>query len=400
MCCFTPECVDCQGRSGVHLCPWPLTSDSPAPTRAAAAPRSFPASPTGPRCVVRAEVSPDAIARFDGGARRRSDAALAAYDDAVAAVADGFAAKAEKALRRGRRGADRERRPGPRQGAARGGRARTLAGGDDLLTAVHAGASSSSPTMFTSMGGLMAERVTDLRDIERRVVAHLVGRAGARRAHARRAVGAGRRGPRAVRHRGPRPGGGGRAGDRARWPHQPHRDHRPPARHPLRRGRRRRHGASTAGTCAAGRRRRPARSRSAPTPTRPRRGSPPAGRRAPRWPPGPARPRPPTASRSSSSPTSPTAQSAVQAARGAGARASASSAPSSASSTARRSRASRSRPTIYAEVLGAFGEGAVRRGPHPRRRLGQADRVRDHGGRGEPRARRARAAAVASATPA
>ena len=29
--------------------------------------------------------------------------------------------------------------------------------------------------MFTQMGGLMAERVTDLRDIERRVVAHLVG---------------------------------------------------------------------------------------------------------------------------------------------------------------------------------------------------------------------------------
>ena len=29
--------------------------------------------------------------------------------------------------------------------------------------------------VFTSMGGLMAERVTDLRDIERRVVAHLVG---------------------------------------------------------------------------------------------------------------------------------------------------------------------------------------------------------------------------------
>jgi phosphotransferase system enzyme I (PtsI) len=30
-------------------------------------------------------------------------------------------------------------------------------------------------SVFTSMGGLMAERVTDLRDIERRVVAHLVG---------------------------------------------------------------------------------------------------------------------------------------------------------------------------------------------------------------------------------
>ena len=80
----------------------------------------------------------------------------------------------------------------------------------------------------------MAERVTDLRDIERRVVARLVGEPEPGVPDARRAVGAGRRGPRALRHRRPpavvvvglvtERGG----------PDQPHGDHRPPARHPLR----------------------------------------------------------------------------------------------------------------------------------------------------------------------
>ena len=46
---------------------------------------------------------------------------------------------------------------------------------------------------------------------------------------------------------------------------------------------------------------------------------------------------------------------------------------------------------IYAEVLDAFaGEDRLRRRPHPRRRLGQADRVRHARGRGEPRPRRPR----------
>jgi phosphotransferase system enzyme I (PtsI) len=49
-----------------------------------------------------------------------------------------------------------------------------LRAGDDLLTAVQA-AVDSFVTVFTGMGGLMAERVTDLRDIERRMVARIVG---------------------------------------------------------------------------------------------------------------------------------------------------------------------------------------------------------------------------------
>ena len=47
---------------------------------------------------------------------------------------------------------------------------------EPLLAAVH-GAVDQFTTLFTQMGGLMAERVTDLRDIERRLVARLVGAA-------------------------------------------------------------------------------------------------------------------------------------------------------------------------------------------------------------------------------
>ena len=46
--------------------------------------------------------------------------------------------------------------------------------GDGLLSAV-GGAVSQFVDVFTSMGGLMAERATDLRDIERRLTARLVG---------------------------------------------------------------------------------------------------------------------------------------------------------------------------------------------------------------------------------
>ena len=53
----------------------------------------------GPASVVRTEVSPEAIARFDGTAYADADAALAAYDAAAQAVADGFVRKAERASR-------------------------------------------------------------------------------------------------------------------------------------------------------------------------------------------------------------------------------------------------------------------------------------------------------------
>ncbi|WP_457207532.1 phosphoenolpyruvate--protein phosphotransferase, partial [Nocardioides sp. P5_C9_2] len=127
----------------------------------------------GPALLVRGEVSPDAVARFGDGGFADADAAMSAYDDAVVAVADGFTRKAEKAT-------------GPaaevlsasaglaRDKGLRGAVSKNVAAGQGLVSAVDA-AVEQFVTIFTTMGGLMAERVTDLEDIERRLVAHLVG---------------------------------------------------------------------------------------------------------------------------------------------------------------------------------------------------------------------------------
>ncbi len=128
----------------------------------------------GPALVVRGEVSPDAIARFDGSAYDE-DGALAAYDDAADAVAEGFARRADKAS-----GAAAEVLAASaglaRDKGLRSAVRKHLKAGDDLLASVHAGVAQ-FVQVFSSMGGLMAERVTDLHDIERRVVAHVVGEA-------------------------------------------------------------------------------------------------------------------------------------------------------------------------------------------------------------------------------
>ena len=127
----------------------------------------------GPALVVRAEVSPDAIERFGAGDFADEDAALAAYDDAVAAVADGFEAKARAAsgaaaeVLTASAGLARDR-------GLRNAVRKHLRGGAELLASVHA-AVEQFAAVFAGMGGLMAERVTDLRDIERRVTARIVG---------------------------------------------------------------------------------------------------------------------------------------------------------------------------------------------------------------------------------
>src|SRR6478672_7807706 len=127
----------------------------------------------GPALVARGEVSRDAIARFGTGSFADADAALAAYDDAVAAVADGFVRKAEKAS-----GAAAEVLTASaglaRDKGLRGAVRKQLRSGEDLLASLHA-AVEQFVSVFTGMGGLMAERVTDLLDIERRVTARLVG---------------------------------------------------------------------------------------------------------------------------------------------------------------------------------------------------------------------------------
>jgi phosphotransferase system enzyme I (PtsI) len=127
----------------------------------------------GPVVLVAQEVAPAAIEAYGDGGHAGAEAALAAYDVAASAVADGFAAKAARAS-----GAAAEvltasagltRDKGLRQAVAS-----RVDGGTALLEAVHDGVAQ-FVDVFTAMGGLMAERATDLRDIERRLVARLVG---------------------------------------------------------------------------------------------------------------------------------------------------------------------------------------------------------------------------------
>jgi phosphoenolpyruvate-protein phosphotransferase (PTS system enzyme I) len=147
-------------------------SDAPSSTFTLQGTPVVPGVAYGPALVVRGEVSPEALARFDIAAFDQ-DSGLAAYDEAARAVADGFERRAGRAsdaaaqVLTASAGLARDR-------GLRAAVRKQLAAGDDLLSAVRA-AIEQFVAVFTSMGGLMAERVTDLRDIERRLVAHLVG---------------------------------------------------------------------------------------------------------------------------------------------------------------------------------------------------------------------------------
>ncbi|WP_448073544.1 phosphoenolpyruvate--protein phosphotransferase [Georgenia yuyongxinii] len=127
----------------------------------------------GPALPVRSEISPEAISRFGDGGFADAQAAMSAYDDAVAAVADSFARKADRAtgpaaqVLRASAGLARDK-------GLRSAVATNVDAGQGLVAAVRA-AVEQFVTIFTNMGGLMAERATDLQDIEHRVVAHLVG---------------------------------------------------------------------------------------------------------------------------------------------------------------------------------------------------------------------------------
>ena len=127
----------------------------------------------GPVLVATSDVSAAAVAAFGDGGFADEDAALAAYDAAVALVADGFRAKAATST-----GATAEVLTASAGLAAdRGLRAavrKNLRAGQQLVPALEA-AVEQFVTVFAGMGGLMAERVTDLRDIHARVLARLVG---------------------------------------------------------------------------------------------------------------------------------------------------------------------------------------------------------------------------------
>ena len=127
----------------------------------------------GPALVVRGEVDPAAIERFGDGDFADADAALAAYDEAAEAVASAFTRTAARAS-----GAATEVLTASaglaRDKGLRSAVRKELNAGTGLVGAVQA-AVEQFVGLFTNMGGLMAERATDLRDIERRVVAHVVG---------------------------------------------------------------------------------------------------------------------------------------------------------------------------------------------------------------------------------
>ena len=127
----------------------------------------------GPTLIARTDVSADAIASFDASVFPDEESALARYDEVAAAVAEGFSAKAGQAS-----GAAAEVLTASaglaRDKGLRSAVVKQLRSGDGLLSAVRV-AVDSFVTIFTGMGGLMAERVTDLRDIERRMVARIVG---------------------------------------------------------------------------------------------------------------------------------------------------------------------------------------------------------------------------------
>jgi phosphoenolpyruvate-protein phosphotransferase (PTS system enzyme I) len=126
-----------------------------------------------PVVVATATVSPEAVSAFEASPFPDSEAALAAFDAAVTATADGLAARAAQVS-----GAAAEVLTATaglaRDKGLRAAVKKRLAAGDSLLTAL-AAAVNQFAGIFTQMGGLMAERVTDLRDVERRMTARLVG---------------------------------------------------------------------------------------------------------------------------------------------------------------------------------------------------------------------------------
>lgn len=123
--------------------------------------------------VVRTEVDPAALEAFEQRGFDQPEDALAAFEAAATAVADGYARRAAKAS--GAAASVLSASAGlARDKGLRVAVEKHLRAGEGPVASVEA-AVEQFATLFSGMGGLMAERVTDLRDIERRVLAHLAG---------------------------------------------------------------------------------------------------------------------------------------------------------------------------------------------------------------------------------
>ncbi|HSE54300.1 MAG TPA: phosphoenolpyruvate--protein phosphotransferase [Nocardioidaceae bacterium] len=148
---------------------------SPSAARQHATLRGTPVVPgvvLAPVVVATAKISQRAIDSFDGQSLNEEEA-IARYDEAVAVVADRLAARAAKAT--GSAAEVLSATAGlARDKGLRSAVVKRLKSGDALLGALAAGVDQFAG-LFTQMGGLMAERVTDLRDIEKRVTAEIVG---------------------------------------------------------------------------------------------------------------------------------------------------------------------------------------------------------------------------------
>jgi phosphoenolpyruvate-protein phosphotransferase (PTS system enzyme I) len=126
-----------------------------------------------PVVLATTSVAAHAVSAFEATSFPDPETALAAYDAAATATSEGLVERAGRTS-----GAAAEVLTATaglaRDKGLRGAVRKRLRAGDPLLTAVRA-AVDEFAGIFTQMGGLMAERVTDLRDIERRVTARLVG---------------------------------------------------------------------------------------------------------------------------------------------------------------------------------------------------------------------------------
>jgi phosphotransferase system enzyme I (PtsI) len=126
----------------------------------------------GPVVRVNEEVAAEAVRAFEAQ-QEPAEEALARYDAAVDAVAGSLVARSANAS-----GAAAEVLVATaglvRDKGLRSAVRKRLDAGEPLLGALHASVDQFAE-LFTQMGGLMAERVTDLRDIERRMTARIVG---------------------------------------------------------------------------------------------------------------------------------------------------------------------------------------------------------------------------------
>ncbi|WP_030482375.1 phosphoenolpyruvate--protein phosphotransferase [Nocardioides aequoreus] len=156
-----------------------MVTSSPESTTASAAEAVLRGTPVvagvvcAPVVVVRTDLDPAVVAAHRESGPVDVDEALAAYDEAVAAVADGFERRAEQASDAAAEVLGASAKLARDKGLRTMVR-KNLSSGAGLLDALD-DAVEHFASLFSTMGGLMAERVTDLRDIGRRTTARLVG---------------------------------------------------------------------------------------------------------------------------------------------------------------------------------------------------------------------------------